>query len=304
MRYSTQAVREHERFDYWQDAVGRTYRQTINQQLSHGPFDGYLEARDFGPGSITRIQSRPVDYSNHLDDAGDGQYFVSLSFCDKALVSQRGLDAIQNAGDLVVLDSAQPYHYQFPAGDDQVVLTVPRGVMRHHIPHIEDLLGQPLSGQTPLGRLSGSMLAEAWNLEDALQRSGGRLLPSVLDVLSTALDGASSGDTLRRDRVPLERVQHFLQGSLEDSTLTIATIARETHLSPRSLNRLFARQGTTVMRWLLERRLEASYRGLQRNQFSSVSEAAMSCGFINLSHFSRAFKKAYGFSPQTLISRN
>ncbi|MHA6885854.1 helix-turn-helix transcriptional regulator [Ralstonia pseudosolanacearum] len=83
--------------------------------------------------------------------------------------------------------------------------------------------------------------------------------------------------------------------------MDVATIARETNVSVRSLHRLFAADGTTAMRWLWQQRLLASYKALAAGRDQRVSEVALLCGFSNFSHFSRSFRQAFGLQPKDLL---
>ena len=68
-------------------------------------------------------------------------------------------------------------------------------------------------------------------------------------------------------------------------------------MAPRTLNRLFAAESTTPIRWLWRQRLAASYKALAEGHVRQVIDAAFSCGFSDPSHFSRAFKAEFGLSP-------
>jgi AraC-like DNA-binding protein len=77
------------------------------------------------------------------------------------------------------------------------------------------------------------------------------------------------------------------------------------HLTGRSLN-TFKRDfqkafNTTPQKWLTQRRLELAYYHLTQNQRKPV-DIYLEVGFENLSHFSFAFKKYYGYPP-TAVSR-
>ena len=84
---------------------------------------------------------------------------------------------------------------------------------------------------------------------------------------------------------------------LHRAELDIDTIAKAQNVSPRTLNRLFATDGTTPIRWLWQQRLDASYKALAEGHVTQVTDAAMSFGFTDMSHFSRVFKKTFGTSP-------
>ncbi|MCD8072613.1 MAG: AraC family transcriptional regulator, partial [Alistipes sp.] len=49
-------------------------------------------------------------------------------------------------------------------------------------------------------------------------------------------------------------------------------------------------------KWIIQRRLNAAY-ALIREEGKRVSDVYTEVGFKNLSHFSVAFKKQYGFPP-------
>ncbi len=92
--------------------------------------------------------------------------------------------------------------------------------------------------------------------------------------------------------------------NLGDPTLDVAAIARAFEVSPRTLYRLFTDAGTTPMRWLWQARLVASHRALLERPNSRITDVAFACGFSELSHFSRAFKNEFGYSPRHLNERN
>jgi AraC-like DNA-binding protein len=49
-------------------------------------------------------------------------------------------------------------------------------------------------------------------------------------------------------------------------------------------------------KWLIRKRLEEARRKID-NEGKTASEACFEVGFKNLSHFSTAFKRQYGFPP-------
>ncbi|WLA44166.1 AraC family transcriptional regulator [Bradyrhizobium elkanii] len=55
------------------------------------------------------------------------------------------------------------------------------------------------------------------------------------------------------------------------------------------------------MRWLWQQRLAGAYQALAERRFSHVTDVALSFGFSDVSHFSRAFKAAFGRSPHQVM---
>ncbi|POD68303.1 AraC family transcriptional regulator [Pseudomonas syringae group genomosp. 3] len=305
--YPTCSLLPKERFDYWQDVVCSTYAPTINRKLTDEPFDGSLEVKIKGGVTFSRIQSRPIEYERGQKDDGSDHYFIALSLCPDAYVSQSGRVSRQRPGDIVLFDSARPYTCTLPTGDDQIVLSVPRTLLQNRIPDVERFLSRTLDNQSPLGSLAKSMLMEIWGAQLQSDSHSERVNTALLDVLSTAFEAAYGSvieeQSSHRNR-QLMRVKEFILANLSQPNLTAETISQAVHISPRTLNRLFAPEGTTINRWLWLQRLSACHDALLNGKFSQVSEVALSFGFTNLSHFSRAFKQAYGITPQQLMRQS
>ncbi|MER9307357.1 GlxA family transcriptional regulator [Mesorhizobium sp. M0496] len=110
-----------------------------------------------------------------------------------------------------------------------------------------------------------------------------------------------------RQRLPLHsRVQLNHPGVIKvieqmESNLTEPLLLEElvvsAGLSRRQIERLFSRElGCSPSRYYLDLRLERAHL-LLINSRLPVFEIAMSCGFVSASHFSKAYREAYGCAP-------
>jgi AraC-like DNA-binding protein len=96
----------------------------------------------------------------------------------------------------------------------------------------------------------------------------------------------------------VSRIQSFIEERLHDPALAPSVVAAAHHIAPRTLNRVFAGHGLTVSSWIRHRRLERCRRELEDPQTTRpIYALALRYGFSDMAHFSRAFKAAYGLSP-------
>ncbi|MFB7677017.1 helix-turn-helix domain-containing protein [Kitasatospora purpeofusca] len=98
----------------------------------------------------------------------------------------------------------------------------------------------------------------------------------------------------------LSRIRAYVEQNLADPDLSPRSIARSQHISVRYLHKLFQQDGMTVGQWVRGRRLDACRRELGRpsRRQASVAAVAHRWGFVSHSHFSRAFRDAFGVSPR------
>jgi AraC-like DNA-binding protein len=100
-----------------------------------------------------------------------------------------------------------------------------------------------------------------------------------------------------------EPQQASLQRAMEENYCFNLKLEQYAQLSNRSLatfKRDFQKiYGATPGRWLLEQRLNHALRLLKDNH-KTISETTFESGFETVSHFSRCFKKQFGFSPSAI----
>lgn len=304
--YSTQKQDIGDNFSYWQDVISSIYIPSTNRQLSEQKFDAELSVKAFGASTLSKIQSDPVEYQCKTASKEDAQYFLSLSLSTNTFVTQNGITSEQNAGEIVIFDSTQPFTCHFPEGDDQIVLAIPHELLELHVPAVERYLCQTLKKSSPMTRLLGSLIQETWNIDEQVMNCENSLLVPILDIVNTAFTtqfhNNLSLNKSHHDEL-ITRAKAYLLNNLDNRDLTLEKIAESIHVSSRTLNRIFSKEGTTAMRWLWQQRLKASHTALMKGQFNNISDVALTYGFSNPSHFSRVFKDTYGITPnQTLKS--
>jgi transcriptional regulator GlxA family with amidase domain len=114
-------------------------------------------------------------------------------------------------------------------------------------------------------------------------------LPSRAPQPQPAFTGATENPWIRRAMLFMER--------RAGARVTVLDIARELHVSPRHLERLFhAELGVGPSELARTLRLRRAY-DLLVDTRQPISEVALDTGFADGSHFSRRFRDAFGKSP-------
>lgn len=95
---------------------------------------------------------------------------------------------------------------------------------------------------------------------------------------------------------PVEKIKVYIEKNLGEE-LTREKIAEAVYMNADYMSRVFKREtGKSIMEYVGRRRIEKAVFFMQTTSFS-VREIAEKTGFVNISHFSTAFKKAVGMSP-------
>ncbi|WP_194833435.1 helix-turn-helix domain-containing protein [Nocardia sp. XZ_19_369] len=122
----------------------------------------------------------------------------------------------------------------------------------------------------------------------------GAMLELARAVTTGRFDDAEPG--LRPALVQAAKV--LADGRLADPELSAAMLARELHVSVRTLQRAFTMAGESVTGYIRDRRLAQARLALTApSHRPTVAELAAYWQFADSSHFIRAFKKRYGQTP-------
>ena len=149
----------------------------------------------------------------------------------------------------------------------------------------------PMLAVSPL--LVGSFIEEL-SIVDAVQPLG------VSAVVTEMISHVTARTSLRVRGVPawLVRVRELLHDECE-ARLSLPTLADAAGVHPGHLARAFRLHfGTSVATYARERRLRQAARAIIRSQ-STIVEIALQYGFCDQSHFDRAFRRRFGWSPSS-----
>ncbi|WP_138468819.1 helix-turn-helix domain-containing protein [Poseidonocella sp. HB161398] len=307
--FQTRDLATAERLDYWQAMVSRHHVAVSPEGAVAPDFEGRMKIDDWGGLQLSDTAFSPVAYRRgprEMKSCGRDDFLCVLNLGEGGVFEHNGGSFGFAAGDMVVYDTGQPYAIRFPRRSHTVSLRIPRPQVIARLPRADRQFALHLDGRRPLAQLAASLLKSASSLETLPdpQRCREAEAP-ILDVLCLAVKDVF-GEDMRASpgqEQLLGRIKRRLKGQLEDCSLSVESIARAEGISPRTLNRLFAAEGTTAMRWVWQQRLAAAYRAMSEGSVRQVTEAAFMFGFKDSSHFTRAFKKEYGIPPSRLLLR-
>ena len=140
---------------------------------------------------------------------------------------------------------------------------------------------------------------------DGIDRMYGETLSTALAVHLLRKYGAAVLGPKRQygglPREKLVRAVAYIQDQLAD--LTVSGIAQAVCMSPYHFSRLFKEStGRSPYQYVVEARARKAKELLTTGKFT-ISEVAYDVGFVDQSHLTRHFKRVFGLTPKTLLSR-
>jgi AraC-like DNA-binding protein len=298
------------RLDYFRHALASTiapYDLRVDTgsplrgvSIQAGQVAGVGVTRVLGPG---RFECRRTP---QLISSSDPERFkIDVQVQGSTVFAQGGREVALRPGDFTLVDLSRPSRVG-NTGDGQEIVAVqfPPAALRLRDGDLARLTALRMPGRDGLGAAIGALARHlARRLDDRSATDDALLSAALMDLLivgfAERLDRVEAVPSATRRRALLANVRAFIDRRLADPRLSPAAIAAAHHVSPRLLYNLFEEQGTSVGRWIRERRLERCRRDLLDPALGHVpaSAIAMGWGFADAAHFSRVFRARYGLPP-------
>lgn len=220
----------------------------------------------------------------------------------KKYFNQREKSVEIRPGDIILYDQASPFEVKISENYRAVAVTMPRDLIDKHQIDVNSFVCRPISSNNYFGKLIKNLFYKSMNHDISMHNNiDHRINNLLLDIIELNFITQDDYDENGGPSKSLNDAKSIMSMNISDPDFNVSDICKSLKVSARTLNRWFAGDGTTPMRWLREQRLAGSHRALVEGRASNVTAAAMNFGFNDLSHYSHIFKERYGYPPSALI---
>ncbi|MEV5835493.1 helix-turn-helix domain-containing protein [Nocardia sp. NPDC052112] len=274
--------------------------EQFNAAVRYRRLDG-LTIADFDGG---RFAGRRAVAGGSIDR---GQLVgVSMNLSGRVVCRYAGEEVLLAPDQLLVWDGELAQGFDAVDPHRELTLLLPRDRVPDGLATLASRSAGAVSAAAGTGLLAiaadqlRSIARELENLSDAALSIA---CQSFFDTLDSALAPLDARPPSTTRAAMLVRIRRYIEDHLDDPGLCAGSIAAAHDISVRTLHLVFADTGTTVGRWIRDRRLKECYRELARaGGYRTVTEVAYRWGFSDAAHFSRSFKQAFGVTPSSVLA--
>jgi AraC-like DNA-binding protein len=278
--------------------------QRFEDPSGHGAVQ-FTRVAWLGIGRVRAAAHRVVNDPRQFGSASGSDIHVVLQLSGTSVLEQRGDTLTLEPGDWAAPRADSPYAMTCRERTERLILAIGRKHLAAELTSTQ-WAGRVFSAASGTGRLFFSTAVCLADELPYIQISQSQTLANQLTALLhvALLQEISCGpvdeSTLRRDRVNRYIAQH-----LRDPQLTVERIAADLGASSRTLARVFAPHGETLMEYVYHQRLEGIRRDLMNPMLEehSLADIARSWGFVNYTHFSDRFRTHFGVTATAVRRR-
>jgi len=300
-------IHPRDRVTYWLDVAGKAILDHECRVKAGSAFDATLLRAPLGELSIMSIETLGLESVNRTARAiahgEDDVFLLYLQLTGSATFIQDGRETVIHPGDLVLLDAQRPFLCRY-GHRRHIAIKIPHRSLKARLASSSQLTARALRRRDGVCALASDFIRLIPEHIDALQPLAKlQISEHVLDLAALALATQTGADTpaVSSGRaVALLRLRMAIESRLTDPALNPSTAAAAAGISVRYANDLLSRQGSSLGRFIVSRRLERCRSALEDPQQShrTISEIVYAWGFSDVSHFNRRFKAAFGCSPR------
>lgn len=303
-RFTTESYPEFERRREWNAALAHLgWRGKIEggERALHGTLTSRVSA---GGIEFTTIASAAQTLQMSADHA-DSVMLVLLIDGDATLVAD-GLRERVSPHDIAYAAPGQSASLVFAGRFRAFTVRAPKSAFNARVISPLSLRVALLPGATGIGHIFSGFLRSV--VESLETLSAEELRPAELalaEMLVACLAGQERKGSFNGLTPPqsalFARLCRFIETHLADSTLSVASLAKDERVSPRYVQKLFELAGQSFSTYVRSRRLERCRAELADplSEKVSISDICFRWGFNDPAHFSRVFRERYGASPRT-----
>lgn len=280
------------------------FRTTMETPERIGDFRAGLSTYFMGPALFFVADMLGTTYTFSRDPgriarSGFDLIFVQMTLEGSDLRVVNGETVLVEAGDISIFDLSRPMHSETQHCRN-LTLVLPRHLLFSKDTQNDALHGLVLKRSTSTARLIGNHLRTLFEGLPVITQAEAPAIVTATANLVTNLVGQQIAERSQpsptvRGAVIME-IRRYIEQHIAMPDLGPDHLCRMFGLSRASLYRLFEPIGG-VTDHIRTRRLRLAFEMLANDHQRTVSEIAYSCGFSDVSAFSRAFRNQFAMSP-------
>ena len=299
---STASVGEVHRREWLQDMITREYTKV--EIIPHINIDLFNETSLYALDKLrlSKVRSNALTIKRKKHEplhVSQDNYLGVILLTGSYRLEQAGREVCLKPGDMTIYDATRPHQIDCSQNLSKLIMTIPRAMMHARLPSVEHCTALRIPGNKGVGAVTANFIH---NLLLQIDNINGCTLSTLseqsLDLFTLSLSSINPQSyVLSRSRsTALQSIKDFVESHLTDPILNTAMVIAGTGFSARYINDVLNDIDTSLMRYILQRRLERCGKDLLSLLHTSqnISEIALNWGFNDMSHFSRTFKHKYG----------
>jgi len=301
---TTDNVAPRERAPVWREWIWTHFGGLESDLYGDTEFEGHMTSASAGEVILTKLEANRhrVVRTRDMVRASDADYLkIVAPLRGRAGVEQLGRQAWVSPGAWTIYDTTGCYAVDNPEPVEHLIVMLPKALLMERGLRLDPLMARYVGGASGISRVALATLRSTYqelpHMSADAARGAGELIAQLVRLSLIELSGQQTALTQRE--ILRDRIRGYIALNLTDPALSVEQIAHALNCSKRHLHNAFASDEDTLASHILRLRLEACVRELQQNrpQARPITDIALSWGFSNLSHFSRAFRDHTGCSP-------
>jgi AraC family transcriptional regulator, positive regulator of tynA and feaB len=301
---STAGLAPKQQIQCWTDALTDLCGHFDVDPMEASSFEGRVNYTTVSKLKLCQIEASQHRIAHTVSRARLSEHpYVKILFQTHGIsyFEQNGRHIVVMPGDCLAYDVSCPHTIVSPAMTRHEVVIVPKELLLERGFRLAKMSACKLSARTGTGRIAHDFVHAVFDEATKLSpNNAAGVADSLIDLLLLPLREADA----MFDRVGPEamyvRAQGFIREHLRDPDLSIDQISAALGCTKRYLHMLFSDRGMTVSDYIWQTRLQNCRHELETQAGKTITDVAFSWGFSSSSHFSRVFRKYFGFVPSSI----
>jgi AraC-like DNA-binding protein len=303
---STEKMQSQDKLTQWQRSAWMETGHSCSRWIQAMSFDGFLQYGKLDVLTLYKLSVSPhsvMSSSEGTHPAARGMVKAVLQVKGTTHYEQFGREVLLEPGTWMLRDMDMPYSIDIREDCELIALILPRAAVSSRLFDLTSLCMRRFSGTSGLGHIVHNLIYNTYqefgSVDESMAPDMAASITQLMRLHLLRMCPDSNPQALCE--VLRERVRRYIATHLRAPDLSMDQIARAMRCTKRYLHKVFEDEEVSISRYILDLRLDYCRDALvgPSTREQSITDVALSWGFSNSAHFSRAFHERFGMSPST-----